>query len=328
MISHLQMITIYVSDLQRALEFYTETLGFVQTAEFDDGQQRLVWMVPAPASDVAFATEIALFAPGQGDPRIGAVSGIVFTAKDIEATYNELTSRGVQFTMELTRHSYGKGQGDQEARFVDPDGNEPSDQSPITVLPATGEHWPDIETLFAKTPCWCQYWRVSAGEYGRLSKGELLEHKLAERRNALRSQLERPTPPGVIAYIGDRIVGWCGFGPRPEMERLVRSRTIPAVDNRPVWSIVCFLVRTGYRRRGVARALLHGAIECAGSYGAPALEAYPVDPGGKRLDTAFAYVGTLSMFEQAGFRRVMETSARSAGHSRLLVRLELSAPSE
>jgi len=203
----------------------------------------------------------------------------------------------------------------------------PSDQSPITVVPATPERWPHIEELFAQIPCWCQYWRVSASEYGRISKAQLGERQLAERRNALRNQLERSTPPGVIAYIDGRIVGWCGFGPRYEMERLVRSRTIPAVDNRPVWAIVCFLVRSGYRRRGVARALLHGAIECASSHRAPALEAYPVDPDGKRIDATFAYVGTLSMFEQEGFRRVIETSARSAGLPRWLMRLELSAPS-
>jgi GNAT superfamily N-acetyltransferase len=202
----------------------------------------------------------------------------------------------------------------------------PSDQGPITVVPATPERWPDIEQLFAHIPCWCQYWRASASEYGRLSKGQLREHQLAERRNTLRNQLERSTPPGVIAYLDDLIVGWCGFGPRYEMERLVRSRTIPAVDNRPVWAIVCFLVRSGYRRRGVARALLHGAIECARSHGAPTLEAYPVDPDGKRIDGTFAYVGTLPMFEQAGFQRVIETSARSAGLPRWLMRLELSAP--
>ena len=124
MISHLQMITIYVSDLQRAVKFYTETLGFVKTAEFDDGEQHLVWVVPVPASNIEMATEIALYAPGPGDPRIGSISGMVFTAQDIEATYRHLINRGVRFTMELTRHSYGAGQGDQEARFVDPDGNE------------------------------------------------------------------------------------------------------------------------------------------------------------------------------------------------------------
>ena len=50
MISHLQMITIYVGDLERALNFYAEKLGFVKTAEFDDGEQCLAWVVPAAAA--------------------------------------------------------------------------------------------------------------------------------------------------------------------------------------------------------------------------------------------------------------------------------------
>lgn len=201
------------------------------------------------------------------------------------------------------------------------------DQSPITVVPAMPERWADIEEIFAGTACWCQYWRVSAGEYGRGSSSEINGDRRAERKDLLRNQLERRPPPGMLAYIDDRIVGWCGFGPRHMLERLVRSRTIPAVDQRPVWAIVCFLVRVGYRRRGVARALLQGTIEYARAQGAPALEAYPVDPGGKRIDVTFAYVGTLPMFEQAGFRRVIETSARSAGLPRWLMRLELAAPS-
>ena len=124
MISHLQMITIFVSDLDQALAFYTEKLGFIKTAEFKDEQQHLAWVVPAPAASVDLATEIALYAPGGDDPRIGRASGLVFTATDVEATYRELRSRGVQFTLDLIRHAYGKGSGDQEARFVDPDGNE------------------------------------------------------------------------------------------------------------------------------------------------------------------------------------------------------------
>jgi GNAT superfamily N-acetyltransferase len=195
--------------------------------------------------------------------------------------------------------------------------------SPIEVFPATPDDWPDIEEFFTKTPCWCQYWRQSASEYGRSSKEELYERVLPKRRNGLRKQLQGATPPGILAYLDGKLVGWCGIGPRSEMERLVRSRTIPAVDDLPVWSIVCFLVRAGYRRRGVARALLRGAIECARSFGAPALEAYPVDPMEERIEAASAYVGTLSMFQREGFRPVIKTAARSAGLSRWLVRLEL-----
>jgi GNAT superfamily N-acetyltransferase len=199
----------------------------------------------------------------------------------------------------------------------------PSLQKPIQVIPARPKNWPDIEAFFVRTPCWCQYWRVSASEYGRLRKGELHEERTAQHKQALRSQLELPIPPGMLAYIQDQMVGWCGFGPRQEMDRLVRSRTIPKVDDRPVWAIFCFLVRVGYRRRGVARALLQGLVQYARDQGVQTLEAYPIDPGEKRVDVTSAYVGTMGMFEEAGFQRVVETSAHSAGLPRWVVRLEL-----
>jgi len=192
----------------------------------------------------------------------------------------------------------------------------------VKVVPATSEHWTGIEKFFADNPCWCQAWRMSAGAYGRSTKVELPKH-IIKRRSALRDQIKRSTPPGVVAYLDDQIIGWSGFGPRAEMERLVRSQTIPAVDDISVWSIVCFFVRSGYRRQGVARSLLRGAIKCARKHGAPALEAYPIDPGGKRIDATFSYVGIVSMFEQEGFQRIIETSARSAGLPRWLMRLNL-----
>jgi GNAT superfamily N-acetyltransferase len=178
-----------------------------------------------------------------------------------------------------------------------------------------------MEVIFGNSACWCQYWRQSAGGYGRGTKAGL-DKRIAEHRKSLRAQLKNPSPPGMLAYVEHQPVGWCGFGPRSEMIRLVRSRTIPAIDDLPVWSIVCFLIRVGYRRRGVARALLRGAIQCAREYHAPALEAYPIDPGGTRIDVAFGYVGILSMFEQEGFQRIVETSARSAGLPRWLMRLD------
>ena len=127
----------------------------------------------------------------------------------------------------------------------------------------------------------------------------------------------------MVGYLDGKPVGWCGIGPRSQFARLQRSRTIPLLDDRPVWSVVCFLVRAGFRRRGIARALLDGAIEYARAEGAVGLEAYPVDPAGRRIDSTFAYVGTTAMFEAAGFRRMTETQSRSAGLPRWLFRLDL-----
>ena len=186
----------------------------------------------------------------------------------------------------------------------------------IRVEPATPDRWPDVAAVFegdGARGCWCQYWRQSSARYraGRPGSGE---------RN-LRAQVdEGPPAPGLIAYADGEPAGWLGLGPRASMERLIRSRTIPAIDALPVWSIVCFKVRVSHRRKGVARALLDAAIDYAARHGAPALEAYPIDAQGERLDVAFSYVGFTSMFESAGFERVAETTARSAGRPRILMR--------
>jgi GNAT superfamily N-acetyltransferase len=114
-----------------------------------------------------------------------------------------------------------------------------------------------------------------------------------------------------VAAISGRVTGWSGWA-------------VPApIDEQPVWAIVCFMVRPGYRRQGVARALLVGAVEFARQAGVPALEAYPVDPEGHRVSVTFGYVGFTPMFEAAGFRPMVETDARSAHRPRILMRLEL-----
>jgi GNAT superfamily N-acetyltransferase len=191
----------------------------------------------------------------------------------------------------------------------------------VEVWPATADRFDDVAAVI-NTGCWCMYYRMSASEYGRVSADELPQ--AVGRRSALmRARVGTSPAPGMLAYQDGTPVGWCGLGPRSEFTRLQRSRTIPAVDDVPVWSVVCFLVRPGFRRRGLAAALLDGAVSYARECGAPALEGYPVDAAGARIDTTFAYVGTTQMFEAAGFRRVAETSARSAGLPRWVLRHDL-----
>ena len=186
----------------------------------------------------------------------------------------------------------------------------------IEVVPATPDRWADVVTILGgdgDLGCWCQAPRGRAVGYGKAEPGE--------RRATLRSQLDDDPPAGMLAYVDGEAAGWCGFGPRPSLPRLARSRTIPKIDDLPVWSILCFNIRVGFRRRGVAAALLAGVIDYARRSGAPGLEAYPIDPGDDRVNANFGYVGVASMFERAGFRRVIETSARSDRRPRILMRL-------
>ncbi|MBW3609751.1 MAG: GNAT family N-acetyltransferase, partial [Actinobacteria bacterium] len=104
-----------------------------------------------------------------------------------------------------------------------------------------------------------------------------------------------------VAYLDGEAVGWVGVAVRTDTPRLVNSRTIPSVDDLPVWSIGCFRVRPGFRRRGVARALLKAVVVAARDARAPAVEAYPIDPEGRRVEVGAGFVGIASMFDAAGF---------------------------
>lgn len=185
----------------------------------------------------------------------------------------------------------------------------------IEIVPATTDRYEDILAVLGHgdaRSCLCQYYWLSSGDYARST--------MDERRERLHRQTGEQPPPGLLAYVDGEVAGWVGFGPRAGMERLVRSKTIPKVDDEAVWSIVCFTVRTGYRRNGLAEALLDAVVEFARERGVRWLEAYPVDTGGRRIQTASAYVGTLSMFLRAGFSVVSDTDARADHLPRVLVR--------
>lgn len=159
--------------------------------------------------------------------------------------------------------------------------------------------------------CWCTTPRLQSEEVRRLGDGN--------REQAMRRLCESDKPPGVVTYADSEPVGWCNIGPRAEITRLAHSRLMRPLDDVPVWSIICVVVRPGHRRRGVTAPLIDGAVAYAAAYDAPAVEAYPVDPA-DRMDQTMAYVGTKSMFERAGFQVVGTTDAVSNRMPRLFMR--------
>ena len=193
----------------------------------------------------------------------------------------------------------------------------------LTIFPATADRFDDVARLLAPPrpdapACWCLTYRVTSAEFSAL-RGE-------DRPNRLKGFFEGDAAPGVVAYVEGEPAGWCAFGPRTEMGRLQRSRTIQRLDDLPVWSVVCFVVAAKHRRRGIAARMLGEAVAYARAQGVPALEAYPIDNKGAKISGAFAYVGTVSLFESAGFAKIAETSSRSGGLSRWIMRRDLSAP--
>jgi len=189
----------------------------------------------------------------------------------------------------------------------------------ITTEPATADLFPDVATMLGpKNPdssvCWCLSHRLDARTNRALvgpARGEYM-----------RELCRRPVAPGVLAFEGDTVVGWAATAPRSQLP-FARSRKIPHLDDLPVWSVWCIRVRPGFRGRGIARTLLDGAVAYARSQGAPAIEGYPVDNRGERVDLTMAYVGTRGLFERAGFTKAADTDSVSGGFPRVLMRRQL-----
>ncbi len=166
----------------------------------------------------------------------------------------------------------------------------------LRIRPLTPDLWPAFADLFGESGavggCWCMYWRI-----GRTMRGQ----PRAQNKAAFRAIVERGPPPGLLAFDGDRAVGWCQLTPRDAVPWLDRTWRLKRVDDLPVWSISCFYVRIGYRRRGVTAALIAAAVKAAKRAGAPALEAYPLDADKTPSASGTGYAST---FARAGFKTV------------------------
>jgi GNAT superfamily N-acetyltransferase len=163
------------------------------------------------------------------------------------------------------------------------------------ICPLTLDRWSDLEELFGDRGgtegCWCMFWRLSSGDY-QANRGEA--NKLA-----LKKLTGSQIVPGLLAYDGKQPVGWCSLGRREDFGRIQRSTTLKPVDDTPVWSIVCFFIHRQYRRKGVATALLHAAVDFARLHGAEMIEGYPIEG---EVKNAFAFTGIPIMFSRLGFK--------------------------
>jgi GNAT superfamily N-acetyltransferase len=182
--------------------------------------------------------------------------------------------------------------------------------SQVTSIPAlefhpvTPDRWPDLEEFFGQgghANCWCMWWRLKGPEFDS-QRGE-------ERKQGLKAIVDSGEVPGLLAYAGARPIAWCSIGPRETFGRLERSPTLKRVDDRPVWSIVCFFVSKPYRGKGLMLPFLDSVLDYAGSRGAETVEGYPIDAAGG-LAGYSGYTGIASTYRKAGFVDVLHRSGR------------------
>jgi GNAT superfamily N-acetyltransferase len=170
--------------------------------------------------------------------------------------------------------------------------------------PLTLDRWDDFEKLFgpkgACAGCWCMWWRQSAARF-EARKGE-------GNRRAMKKIVSTGTVPGILAYVGGEVAGWCSVAPRTDFPRLEGSRILKPVDDAEVWSIVCLFVGKRHRNSGLATALLKAAVKHVRENGGRIAEGYAVEPRKKRMPDAFAFHGPASAYTKAGFKEVARRS--------------------
>ena len=80
------------------------------------------------------------------------------------------------------------------------------------------------------------------------------------------------------------------------------------VDDKPVWSIVCFFIQKEFRNKGLSKQLLTSAVDFAISNGAKIVEGYPVESKTGKMPDVFAWTGFSGTFIKAGFKEVERRS--------------------
>jgi GNAT superfamily N-acetyltransferase len=185
----------------------------------------------------------------------------------------------------------------------------------VEVHVVTPDRWKDLVQLFErKGPrggvpipghCWCMLWRDEQGPAQR-------------RKAALKASVDQGMPPGMVAYIEGRPVGWVAVAPRQEHSRLERSRQYgPAPADHDVFAVTCFYVDRDVRGTGVASALLDAAIDHARESGATALDAFPktsVAPhalASRRAEENHSWMGRRASYEARGFVTIRDAGART-----------------
>lgn len=176
--------------------------------------------------------------------------------------------------------------------------------SGLVFHPLTPGRWLDLEKLFGQRGacggCWCMWWRLAHSDFRR-QRGEM-------NRKAFRSFVDSGKVPGILAYTEGRPIGWCAVAPRETFPRLERSRILRRVDDKPVWSVVCFFVAKAFRGKGMSLRLLDAAVDYVREQGGKIVEGYPVEPKKDWTPDPFVYTGLASAFRKVGFVEVVRRS--------------------
>jgi GNAT superfamily N-acetyltransferase len=199
------------------------------------------------------------------------------------------------------------------------DGTSPRTDESISVAPANTASWEDLRTIFGSRGdpygCQCQWFKIRDRGWSSVPV-EVRAERLREQSGCGNPAAESTS--GLVAYFNGEPAGWCAVEPRTAYQRLLRAR-VPwsgrqeDKDDDGVWAVTCFVTRTGFRRRGISRALAQATVDFARGRGARAVEGYPIiTRPGQEFSWGELYLGSRSIFADAGFAEVSKPTPRRA----------------
>ena len=193
----------------------------------------------------------------------------------------------------------------------------------LTIVPANHASADDLKTVFGdrdySSRCYCQHFKTR-GRFWEQSTDEQRRAQLQDQANC--GDPAATSTAGLVAFLkapAATPVGWVAVEPRVEYPRLLGLPTVwkgrPDEDKQDdsVWAVTCFVVRKGYRRRGITYALAKAAVGHARANGARALEAYAMlTQPGREITWGELHVGARQVFAEAGLAEVSRPSVRRA----------------
>jgi GNAT superfamily N-acetyltransferase len=181
----------------------------------------------------------------------------------------------------------------------------------IAVEAAGPAHAAGLCALFeaAGSPCYCRFWHFGGTNNAWLDRcANAPGESRAELETALAGGSDEARGVVAIDRDGGKIVGWLKVAPAAVMAKAYDRRLYKGLpcfggDRRGVFLIGCALVHPAHRRRGVAAALVAGAVKIAPAWGARALEALPRRPK-EAVSDEDLWTGPFGALRDAGFEVV------------------------
>ena len=196
--------------------------------------------------------------------------------------------------------------------------------SDVRVVPANEASWDDLRAVFGARGvayrCQCQWLKVDPAQSRSLTTDERAQRLRGQagcdgaRDDERPGGLPRRRARGLVCRRAE-----VGLPAAAHLRSLWKGHAEEDLAADDTWAVTCFVVRVGFRRRGVTRALTAAAVEHARRGGARVVEGYPMDTvPGERVSGGDLFVGSRSVFEAAGFTEAWRVSPRRSVVRRVL----------